>query len=281
MISSSARSISVRAGLYLLLPMLIFIFVGPYLLPDPLVIDVKGALQEPSNKHLLGTDALGRDLLARLAYGGRYSLAISFTALAGSLLIGLVLGFFAGWFGGLVDGFLEWFLQTIMCVPGIMLALVLVLFFGQGILGLTIALTITGAIYIARLARAEIHLLKSSGFIEVARLYGMPWYRIFYIHLLPNIMGPILAYCVILLGTNILGETALSFLGVGIQPPEPSWGAMLFESRNFLLSHPLLALAPGIAIFLTVLGFNLVAEGLRQGLGPVNRNSKTFDINEG
>ncbi len=261
---SFGRSMNtVVIGSLILGPVLTAIIFGPAFLPNPLQIDMQEALKAPSAIHPLGTDALGRDLLSRLCHGGKYSVGISLAALAGSLIIGCGMGLLAGWLGGWIESAVERLVEVILCIPGIILALVIVVFLGRGPLSIIIALTLTGAVYLARLVCAQVKLYKNRGFIEAATISGIARWRLIIFHLIPNIMGPILGYSLVLIGSNILSESSLSFLGMGVQPPEPSWGAMLFEARNAIASAPWLAIAPGAAIFLLVLGLNLVGDGLR------------------
>ncbi|ADG81836.1 ABC transporter permease [Thermincola potens] len=267
---SSARR-PVLMGVVLLMPIVILIILGPLFLPNPLEVNVENALQKPSLEHPLGTDVLGRDNLSRLCYGGRHSFFISLAALAGSLLCGVGMGFLSGWLEGWGREIIDRILEVVMCIPGIILALILVTFLGKGETSIVVALTVGGTVYMARMVRGLVRLNKGAGYILAAQVSGLPKWRIIGFHLLPNISGPIFGYAVVLAGVNIMAESGFSFLGLSVQPPEPSWGFMLYQSRNYLTTAPWLALAPGTAIFITVLGFNLLGDGLRGWFDPTRK----------
>jgi len=224
-------------------------------------------LKPPSSAHPLGTDSYGRDLLARVLVGSRSALAVGLIAVSLGLVLGVPLGMAAGYFGGVLDRVLTLLLDALYSFPTLLLVLLLVTAWGAGLLPAMLAVGISTVPVFARLARAGTLSVKSEVYLEAARALGAGNPRILSRHVLPNIAGPLLVQTSFTLGAAILIEGALSYLGLGIQPPQASWGNMLREAQSFLTLSPYPTLFPGFAIVLSVLGFNLLGDGLRDRLG--------------
>ncbi len=240
-------------------------FIAPY---DPTEINIQQALLGPSTKHLLGTDQLGRDVFSRMVYGARISLAIGFVAVGISIFIGIIIGSIAGYYGGKIDSVLMRFVDIMLCFPSFFLILALVALLEPNITIIMIVIGITSWMGPARLIRAEILSLKEREFIQAAKVLGAGDFRIITKHLIPNGIGPVLVNAVLGIAAAILIESSLSFIGIGVQPPSPSWGNILMEGKATLGVCWWLLLFPGLAIFITVLGYNLLGEGLREALNP-------------
>ncbi len=253
------------SGLVLLGAMLLGASLAPWLSQaDPLEIRLEEALVCPSYSHPLGTDQLGRDLLSRMLYGARVSLKVGFIAVGVATLVGVMIGLIAGYWGGWVDGLLMRLVDVMLCFPSIFLILAAVAFLGPSILNLIVIIGLTGWMGLARLVRAEVLTLKEREFIQAAQVIGASPLRILFRHLLPNATAPILVSATLGVGSAILVESALSFLGIGVQPPIPSWGNILTEGEATLGVAWWLTLFPGLAIFWVILGCNLLGEGLRR-----------------
>lgn len=237
---------------------------SPY---DPSLIDGENMLMPPSAKHLLGTDGLGRDLFSRIIYGTRISLSIGIIAVGIATLIGLFLGSLAGYYGGWIDAFIMRLVDIMLCFPSFFLILSVIAVLGPSIYQIMLIIGLTSWMGTSRLVRAEILSLKEREFIQAARAIGASDARIIIRHLIPNAIGPVLVSAVLGIAGAILLESALSFLGLGVQPPVPSWGNILIESKSTLGVAWWLTLFPGLAILLTILGFNLISEGLKEKLG--------------
>ncbi len=254
----------------------VFVFsalAAPWLAPaDPATIDLVHRLEAPSVHHPAGTDELGRDTLARLLYGARLSLAIAVTVVGTSLLLGITIGGLAGYHGGWVDMTLTTVLMnTFLALPGILLAIAFAAFLGPGFINLVLALSIGGWAGYARLVRAQVLSAREREFVEAARALGASGPRIFLRHILPNIIQPVLVQAAIGMAGVILAEATLSFLGLGLPAPAPSWGAMLNDARLHLFDAPRLVFAPALVIALAVLGFNFIGDALRDQLDPRTR----------
>jgi len=230
-------------------------------------------LQPPSAAHWLGTDGFGRDVLSRVIWGTRVSLQIGFLATALALLVGTALGSAAGYFGGAADTAIMRAADAFMAMPALFLILVVVALFGASLLNTALVISLVTWAQVARVVRAECLSLRGREFIDAAHALGAGHARILGRHLLLNAMPVIIVQATLLLGQTILIESALSYLGLGAQPPLPSWGNMVVEGRQFLASAWWIAACPGLAIFLTVLGFNLFGDGLRDALDPALRGS--------
>ena len=225
-------------------------------------------LLEPTLAHLLGTDHLGRDILARLAFGARFSLMIGFAAVGVGLIIGVPLGAVSGFYGGWLDLVIQRVVDVLLSFPGFLLALSLVAVLGVGIENVMIAVGLGVVPAFVRLVRASTLSIRYRDYVEAARAAGARSPSIIWRHVLPNALPPVVVQATLGLGSTLLTAAGLGFLGLGVQQPTPEWGSMLGEGRSYIFSNPNLATFPGIAIFLTVLGFNLAGDGLRDALDP-------------
>ncbi|MFN8440081.1 MAG: ABC transporter permease [Caldilineaceae bacterium] len=256
-------------GLLALLGLLLTALCAPLLAPyDPAAQDLNIGMSTPSLAHPLGTDQLGRDLLSRLLWAGRSSLTVVLSILACCLLLGSSIGLVAGYVGGLTDELLMRGVDLFLALPGFLLALALVGALGPGLFTLMLALTITWWPTYARLVRSQTLTLRSADYLLAAQAIGAGHGQIMRRHLTPALIGPVLVQISLDIGHLILTIAALGFLGLGIQPPSPEWGVMLVDARPYMQVAPHLVLAPGLAIFGTVLSANLVADGLEQWLNP-------------
>ena len=261
-------------GALMVLLLVVMALTAPWIAPyDPNNQVLSDRLLAPSWHHWMGTDQYGRDILSRMIYGSRISLAVGLVAVSIYICIGTTIGSIAGYYGGWVDGLLMRFTDIFLCIPTFLLILMTIAFVGPSIINIMIVIGLTSWTDVARLVRGEILSLKEREFIQAARVIGMRDSRIILRHLLPNAMGPILVVATLGIGGAILVESALSYLGLGVQPPTPSWGNMLEEGKDHLTDAWWLITFPGVAIFLTVLGYNLLGEGLRDWLDPRLRGS--------
>jgi peptide/nickel transport system permease protein len=260
--------LAIGAAIFLL-SLLFVSLLAPWVSPhDHLAINVKAVLLPPSSAHPLGTDTLGRDVLSRLIYGSRVSLKVGFVAVGIATIIGIFLGALAGYYGRLVDGIIMRLVDIMLCFPSFFLILAVVAFLEPSIWNIMIVIGLTSWMGVARLVRAEFLSLKERGFILAVRALGASDFHIICHHLLPNAIVPILVSATLGIPGAILTEAALSFLGIGIQPPLPSWGNMLTEGKANLDIAWWLSLFPGLAILLTVLAYNLLGEAIRDALDP-------------
>jgi peptide/nickel transport system permease protein len=242
--------------------------VAPY---DPLGQNLDQDLIPRSSEHWLGTDKLGRDILSRIIYGGRISLLVGITTVVLSLAIGIVIGSLSGYFGGWIDQMLMRLVDILMAFPGILLAIAFTAVLGPGLDHVILALCLIGWTSYARLVRGEILSLRERDFIQAARSLGCRPKRIILRHLLPNLLPPLLIQSTFGLAAAIVAEGSLSFLGLGVEPPTPSWGAMLNDGRQFLLVAPHLTTYPGLGLMITVLALNLIGDALQDRLDRRNR----------
>ena len=238
---------------------------------DPLIANAANRLQSPSSAHLLGTDRLGRDVLSQLMAGARITLLVGLVAVGLAALFGIPLGLLAALRGGWLGQTLGRCFDLLLAFPGLLLAIILAAAFGGGTTTAAIALGIGGIPAFARVARAGALQVLSSDYVAAARLANRPSWQIAIRHVLPNILGSLIVQASVAFGLAILAEAGLSYLGLGTAPPTPSWGRMLQDSQAFLGTHLYLVLAPGLAIALAVLGFNLLGDGLRDRFDPHNR----------
>ncbi|MFH1406590.1 MAG: ABC transporter permease [Candidatus Omnitrophota bacterium] len=242
---------------------------APLIAPhDPADIDIQRRLMGPCREHILGTDQLGRDVFSRMVYGTRVSLIIGFIAVGIAVLIGVALGSIAGYYGGLIDAAAMRFVDIMLCFPSFFLILAVIAILEPSIINVMVIIGITSWMGVARLIRAEILTLKEREFIEAARATGASDFRIITKHLIPNALAPVLVSATLGVGGAILVESSLSFLGLGVQPPVPSWGNMLMDGKAAMDVAWWLVLFPGLAILITVLGYNLLGEGFRELLNP-------------
>ncbi len=235
---------------------------------DPTAVNLEQRLLGPSGQHLLGTDHLGRDELSRLLYGARTTLGAALVVLAVVMGIAFTLGTISGYFGGWVDSVLMGLVDLLLAFPGLVLAVAIAGTLGPGLLNLLVALAAVWWAGYARLVRGMVLAARQREYVEAARAMGASPLRIMVTHIWPNILGPVVVLVTLDLGWIVLGISGLSFLGLGAQPPTPEWGAMLNDARPFLQTAPRLLLAPGAAMVLIVLGFNLLGDGLRDLLDP-------------
>lgn len=257
------------AGLLLVGVMSLGALFAPLLTPhDPTRLDVDAILAPPSLEHPMGTDALGRDVMARLLYGGRVSLWVGFVAVGLAVAIGLMLGLVSGYFGGLVDEAVMRGVDVMLCFPSFFLILAVIAFLEPSLVNIMVVIGLTSWMGVARLVRAETLTLRRREFVLASRLAGSGTTHILFHHILPNAVAPVLVSATLGVAGAILVESSLSFLGLGVQPPTPSWGNMLMEGKDVLEIAPWLSIFPGMAILLTVLGYNLLGESLRDILDP-------------
>ena len=256
-------------GLFLVVGLALIAVFSPQIAPyDPQAIDTYHILEPPGRAHLLGTDALGRDVLSRLVYGARISLLVGIVAVGIATAIGTVLGALAGFYGGVVDVIIMRFVDVMLCFPTIFLIMAVIAFLEPSIWNIMAVIGLTSWMGVARLVRAEFLSLRSRDFVLAARLIGASDLRILFCHILPNAIAPVLVAATLGVGNAILTESALSFLGIGVQPPTPSWGNMLTAGKDNIEIAWWLSLFPGLAILITVLAYNLLGEGLRDVLDP-------------
>jgi len=256
-----------RIGIVLLFLLLIAALLAPLLAPyPPSSQDLDRDLVSYSRDHLLGTDKLGRDILSRVIYGARISLLVGFATVMISLTIGLAIGALAGYAGGWIDQLLMRVVDILLAFPGILLAIAFTAVLGPGLHHVILALCLIGWTGYARLVRGEILALREREFVQAARALGCAPKRIIARHLVPNLLPPLLIQATFGLAAAIVAEGSLSFLGLGVEPPTPSWGSMLNDGRQFLLVAPHLTTYPGLAIMLTVLALNLVGDSLTERL---------------
>jgi peptide/nickel transport system permease protein len=239
--------------------------IAPY---PPNEGDLAKRLKVPSSEHLLGTDALGRDILSRVIYGARVSLQIQLAAVMIALVLGTLLGMFGGYYGGATDNVIMRLMDILLAFPGIFLAIAIIAVLGPGLLNLMLAAGIYSVPQFARIVRGSVLSLKEKEFVEAARAAGESDASILFRYLLPNSMAPIIIQTTLRMATVLLTASGLSFLGLGVQPPHAEWGAMLSNARPYLITAPHNATFPGLAIMLVVMGFNLFGDGLRDSLDP-------------
>lgn len=261
------------AGLFIVL---FFIFVSvfaPYIAThDPTHINIDEIFAPPSGKHLFGTDELGRDVFSRVVYGTRVSLFVGFIAVLISIVIGTVLGLISGYFGGFVDVVIMRFVDIMLCFPAFFLILAVIAFLSPSLTNVMVVIGLTSWMGVARLVRAETMSVKERNFIIAAKVQGIRNTTILFKHILPNVASPIFVTATLGVAGAILTESALSFLGLGVQPPTPSWGNILTSGKDNIMFAWWLSLFPGLAILVTVLGYNLLGEGLRDILDPKSKS---------
>jgi len=263
------RNRAAVAGAGIVLGFVLLAILAPVLVPyNPIQGILDDRLQSFSGTHWLGTDELGRDLLSRILYGARVSLQIQIVAVVLALIVGVLLGSLSGYLGGYVDSIIMRCMDILLAFPGIFLALGIIAALGPGLVNLMFAAGISSIPQFARIVRASILSLKEREFVEAALALGSGSNRIMFRHLLPNCLAPIIVQSTLRMATVLLTASGLSFLGLGVQPPTPEWGAMLSNARSYLIVAPHVATIPGLAIMVVVVGFNLFGDGLRDTLDP-------------
>jgi peptide/nickel transport system permease protein len=239
--------------------------VAPY---DPIATSWSAVRKPPSWEHWLGTDEVGRDVLSRIIWGARASLSAGLVSVGIALGIGVPLGLLAGYAGGWIDSVLSRIVDAMLAVPFLILAIALAAFLGPSLTNAMIAIGVTATPIFVRLTRGQVLSVKAEDYVEAARAVGNPHWRIAFRHILPNVLPALLVQATLTIATAVIAEASLSFLGLGQQPPAPSWGSMLNAAQRFLVNAPWMAVWPGLAIFVTVLSFNLLGDGLRDALDP-------------
>ena len=263
------RDKSGLAGAVIILALILSAFLAPVFTPyDPVKQNLGEMLSAPSFKHPLGTDRYGRDVLTRILYGCQYALIIGVGVVAIQLLVGVTLGLMAGYYGGFIESVIMRFTDVFLSIPSIVLAVTIAGFLGGGVQNVIITIGAIGWRDYARLVRGEVLSAKERTYVEAARAVGCGHLRIMLHHILPHTIGPVIAYSAFAAGVAILWAAALSFLGLGAQPPTPEWGAMLADGREDMRDAWWIATFPGLAIMLVVLGFNFFGDALRNALDP-------------
>jgi peptide/nickel transport system permease protein len=240
-------------------------FISKY---DPAGQDLSQRLSAPSAAHLLGTDDLGRDVFSRMLYGARVSVSVGVFAALITVFVGSLIGLLAGYFGGIIDGVLMRFTDIMICFPTFFLILLAIAFFEPDIYSVMLVIGFTSWTGLARIVRAEVLTVREREFVLASKMLAVSKPRLFFVHILPNVISPVIVYCALGIGGAILTESGLSFLGLGVQPPMSSWGQILMQGKDYIYSAWWLSLFPGTAILLTVLSFNLIGETLRDILDP-------------
>lgn len=260
---------SAMLGGFLVLFFIAIAILAPILpIPEPQATDWGAVREAPSMAHLFGTDEIGRDVLARMIWGAQASLLAGVVSVGIAVLVGVPFGLVAGYFGGWIDAVISRVTEALLAVPFLILAIALAAFLGPSLTNAMIAIGISATPIFIRLTRGQVVSVKVEDYVDSARAIGLPTRMILSRYILPNVAAPILVQATLTIATAIIAEASLSFLGLGQQPPAPSWGSMLNTAKNFLNQAPWMALWPGISIFLVVLGFNLLGDGLRDALDP-------------
>lgn len=256
-------------GLIIILLLILVALFAPFISPyTPSQQNLFERLQSPSFHHIFGTDDLGRDVFTRMIFGARISLAVGFISVFIILVIGTLLGIISGYYGGKIDYIIMRFTDIVLCFPTFFLIILVIAFIEPNIYNVMIVIGVTSWPGLARLVRAEVLSLKEREFILVSKMMAVSNIKIFFVHILPNIISPLMVYSSLAIGGAILTESALSFLGLGVQPPMPSWGQILTSGKDYIYMAWWLSLFPGIAILITVLAFNLVGEAIRDIFDP-------------
>ena len=255
--------LTVISGVLALCILVIAVFAPQIATHDPIDGNYRTMLQPPTAEHIFGTDELGRDIFSRVVYGARISILIGLMALVVGLVVGVSIGLATGYFGGIVDLVGMRFIDILLSFPGILLAILVSSTFGAGLFPVILAIGIYSVPTFSRVTRGSVLVIKEMGYVEAARAIGASTPRILLRHVLSNIFGPILVYSTLRMGSAVLTTAFLSFLGVGVAPPTPEWGLMVNTARGFMREAPHVILFPGMAIFVTVLVFNLLGDGLR------------------
>ncbi len=256
-------------GAMIIFFLMIIVILAPYITPyDPIELDLENRLASPDRNHLMGTDNLGRDVLSRIICGARVSLGMAAVVVVIVMLLGIAMGTTAGYFGGVIDGIIMRLVDVLLAFPNIILALVIAGILGPSLTNVMIALAVVWWVSYARIIRGSVLSVKEKEFVEAARAMGCTDSYIAIRHILPNVLSPVIVLATLDMGHIILSIAALSFLGLGAQPPMPEWGTMLNEGKPFMETAPHLMIFPGLMIMITVLAFNFLGDGLRDALDP-------------
>ena len=257
------------AGLVIMGAFFLMALLAPVLAPyDPIVQELLSRRQPPSGQHLFGTDDLGRDILSRIIFGARKSLQVGALSVTMAILVGALIGALSGYLGGWVDTLVMRLMDIMLAFPALLLAIAIVTILGPGLMNMLYAIAIVSIPAYARIVRASVLRVKTQDYILASRAVGSSPLRILGRHVMPNCLTPLIVQGTLGIGTALLDAAGLSFLGLGAQPPDPEWGAMLGQGRFAVFTAPYIVIFPGIAIMLTVLGFNLLGDGLRDALDP-------------
>lgn len=266
------RRVPAMAGLVVVALFLLVALLAPWLSPyDPVATSWGAIRKAPSAAHWFGTDEIGRDVLSRVIWGTRASLAAGVISVSISIAIGVPIGLAAGFVGGLTDGLISRITDAFLACPFLILAIAMAAFLGPSLSNAMIAIGVSATPIFVRLTRAQVLNVKVEDYVEAARALGNPPWRIAFRHVLPNVVAPLIVQSTLAIATAVIAEASLSFLGLGQQPPEPSWGSMLNTAKNYMDQAPWMAIWPGLAIFVLVLAFNLLGDGLRDALDPRRR----------
>lgn len=267
------KSFSSKLGVILLLAIILFCIIGPVFSPYEVNgVDLLNMYSGPSKAHLLGCDSMGRDMMTRLMYGGRYSLALGICASLFGAIVGIIIGSVGGYFGGTTETIIMRLMDVWSALPGTMLCILVSSAMGSGFFATVIALTVGGVPGTVRMIRGQILTERSKEYIEAAQSINCSNITIMFKHLLPNVIQPIIVTTTMGIGSTMIMAASLSYIGLGIQPPNPEWGAMLSDGRSYIRTNPHLLLVPGIAIALTVFAINLMGDGVRDALDPKLRD---------
>ncbi len=263
---------SAMLGLVIVLFFVILALFAPSIAPyDPIATSWSAVRKAPSMQYLFGTDEIGRDILSRVVWGARASLMAGLVSVCISMALGVPIGLLAAYVGGWTDSLISRFTDSMLAVPFLILAIALAAFLGPSLSNAMIAIGVSATPIFIRLTRAQVLAVKVEDFVEAARAVGNPHWRIALRHILPNVLPPLIVQATLAIAAAIIAEASLSFLGLGQQPPAPSWGSMLNTAKNYVDNAPWMAVWPGLSIFLLVLSFNLLGDGLRDALDPKNK----------
>lgn len=269
----ATKSFSSKLGVFLLLFIILACLIGPFFSPYGVNdVDLFNMYAGPSKEHILGCDSMGRDMLTRLMYGGRYSLALGICASLFGAAVGVIIGSVGGYFGGVTETIIMRFMDVWSALPGTMLCILVSNAMGSGFFATVIALTVGGIPGTVRMIRGQILSERSKEYIEAAQSINCSSATIMFKHLLPNVIQPVIVTTTMGIGSTMIMAASLSYIGLGIQPPNPEWGAMLTEGRSYIRTYPHLLMVPGIAIALTVFAINLMGDGVRDALDPKLRD---------
>jgi len=274
---SALRSVELLVGLLIVGSIALAVIFSPLLFPDGGTgVNLMARLTPPFTNmaHLFGTDPLGRDVLARVVWGGRISLLVGVVSVAGAVVIGVVMGLVAGYYRGIWDILVMRFADIQLALPFILLAITFMAIIGGGLTNIIILMFVSQWVQYARIVRGQVLTLREREFVLSARSFGVSGFNLIRHHLLPNLLGPVVVLMTLNIANNILLESSLTFLGLGVDPSTPSWGGMLADGRTYLQTAWWVSVFPGLAIFLTVLGLNLLGDWLRDRLDPTGRTSR-------